>query len=90
MQNQNIKIGYKFLCKLDCWTTDVYFVDGVEYVVCDIRCDYVDFNGCNDYVYFVKDDNKNMVAFEFEEDFDVFFYTKKEMRNMKLKKLYEG
>jgi len=84
MFKQNLKIGDKLLCKIDYWTTKIYFFEGREYNICDIEIDYADEN---DYAYFIMDENKNRVLFMILDDLDSFFYTKKEVRNIKIKKL---
>ena len=84
MKDQKFNIGDKLLCKIDCWTTKVYFFEGREYNICDIRTDY-DYS--DDYSYCIKDENSNKVLFMVEEDLDVLFYTKSEIRSIKIKKL---
>jgi len=87
--DQNIKIGDKFLCKMNyCYIILQKFHEGVEYEVYDIK--KID-NGCGFYYYsYSMIDNVDFkLLYVIEYELNNIFYSGKEMRKIKLEKLNE-
>ena len=79
MKNQNFNIGDKLLCKIDVNKSYLTLTKGVEYIIlsADIDVLYYKYN-------IIDDTNKD---FYYIEEFDDYFYTKNEVRKIKLEKL---
>ena len=102
MIKQNINIGDKLLCKNDLITDMIYddtltdmisFIKGKYYEVYDIRIiedkyTVVDMKDYNDtyFYFFISELNKDF-SFWYAPYFYEYFYTKNELRTMKLDKL---
>lgn len=84
MNTQNLKIGDKLLCKEDCWIPDVNYHRGREYEVCNIKNEEDDLHN---YSYVIIDRINNERLFIYDSELNFIFYTKKEHRRMKLKKI---
>jgi len=93
MTNQNIKVGDKLLCKKylnkylihnDLLTSFDFFIKGKYYSISEIIIDK------DDYSYYVTNEINKPYPFFYEESyFCTYFYTKNEIRKMKLKNIYE-
>ena len=79
MKKQNLNIGDKLLCKIDVNKSYLTLTKGVEYIIlsADIDVLYYKYN-------IIDDTNKD---FYYIEEFDDYFYTKNEVRKIKLEKL---
>ena len=81
MKIKNLKVGDKLLCKKDYYSfSSLIFHKNEYYIVFRIEN--------NSYIYIINDYN-TYSSFFYDESLFVYFYKKQELRNMKLKKLYE-
>jgi hypothetical protein len=76
---QNFNVGDKLLCINDVDKSYLKLTKGLEYRIIDIKI------GALYYKYHIKDDEYKDLYYI--EDFDDYFYTKKEERKIKLNKL---
>ena len=84
MSKYNINVGDKLLCKLDYCSIITKFHEGREYEVFSIKNEDDYFNY---YSFLLKDYINNEIIFIDDIDLNSAFYSKSEVRNMKLKKL---
>ena len=92
MKNQNFNIGDKLLCKSELKVSIGDFKSNKYYVIVDINIHkdyYVFFEDdiYDDYTYFFICDNNIKYGFWYKSFFYDYFYTKNEIRELKLKKL---
>jgi len=82
MKDHNFKVGDKLLCKKDYIHHKISIHKGNEYIISDslFETEYYTF-------IYIIDDNNVKVEVQYEKDIYEFFYTEKEVRNIKLKKL---
>jgi len=96
MDKQNLNIGDKLLCKNDLKslvsnnTSLLFFKKGKYYVVDEIRLINDIFVDYNEYFYYIIDDNNERYSFWMERYLYTYFYTKNEIRSMKLNEINEG
>jgi len=87
MKNQNFNIGDKLLCKIDVNKSYLTLTKGVEYIILSADFDVL-LSADIDVLYYkyniIDDTNKD---FYYIEEFDDYFYTKNEVRKIKLEKL---
>jgi len=84
MKKQNLKIGDRLLCKESFFDSDDPYFHVDDYCIIYYIQKYV----TNEYYYYISDENNKRYPFRFSPDLLLtYFYTKQEIRNMKLKKL---
>jgi len=84
---QNFNVGDVLICKNSEDVTWLSLTKDLEYVILDIEYHKSYYNNSSHYYYYIIDDKFRDLDFSFEEDFDRYFYTKNELRKIKLKKL---
>jgi len=89
MKKQDINIGDKLLCKNDYNSNNITtFYENVEYEISNIILSDNIISKEKDYrCIYIKNDIDNDVFFVGQSDLDILFYTKNEVRKIKLKKL---
>lgn len=87
MNIQNLKIGDKLLCKKDFFFIGTNFYKGREYEIYNIR--KIEDEYFNYYSYSLIDNINSELLYLIDADLDDIFYSVKEMRDMKLKKINE-
>lgn len=90
MKDNGFEVGDKLLCKNSCSTYKISFEKGKEYIITDILRNAWYVKDEEDRFYYINDDNNSKIEIVNVEVLNRFFYTKKEIRYLKLKKLYEG
>ena len=83
---KNIKIGDRLLCKKSLFNSSMtYFYAREYYTINEIQSE-----SDGEYSYYIIDNNGYTMPFSFNNNtLYAYFYTKQEMRHMKLKKIYE-
>jgi len=88
MKKYNLKIGDILLCKKDYIYSKISFSINKKYEIIQIVYNSLE-NNNNSVYYYVYDDNNSSIEIRNDEDMNRYFYTNQEVRNMKLKKIYE-
>ena len=92
MRNQNLNVGEKLSCKKDYINNKISIRKDEEYEISDIAINdssLIDGDENVIYYYYILDDNNSKIEIRNDEDMNRYFYTNQEVRNMKLKKIYE-
>jgi len=90
MRNQNLNVGEKLSCKKDYINNKISIRKDEEYEISDIAINdssLIDGDENVIYYYYILDDNNSKIEIRNDEDIETYFYTKKDIRKMKLKKL---
>jgi len=83
---KNLRIGDKLVCKIDYWTIGSTFHKDREYYICDIRNKD---DLMHNYKFVIKDIINIERLYVDYSDLTFIFYSNKEVRKMKLNKIYE-
>lgn len=86
MKKQDIKVGDKLICKKDFNILNISLTERIEYTIISIRIIH-DYVGEYEYYYTISDNNHKDMTIADEEDLYTYFYSDKEVRKMKLKRL---
>jgi len=87
MKDQNLNVGDKLLCKNDYVINKISIHKGREYEITEILLNAWVVNDGDERFYYIIDDDDCKVEIQRIEELNSFFYTKNEIRKIKLKKL---
>ena len=89
MKNKNLKVGDKLLCIQDHINNKISISKDQEYEIVEITLNYWEEldNDDDEVCYYIYDDNYSSIEINIDEDMNKYFYTKQDIRKIKIEKL---
>ena len=87
MKDKMFKIGDKLLCKSNYSKDNISYHKGKEYIITDLLLNAWVIIEDDERFYYIPDDNNRKIEFRYNDELNIIFYTKNEIRSIKIKKL---